>query len=132
MGPDGARTGTTWRRTTAAYALVVLAPAVAWLAFASWADDKSSDQANVAWFVAVAVASMVAGAVARPRGWRLAGLWVVAAVVTTWTLYAWWSSEADDGLFLIGIALAVPYVALVAPLLLLAGRRVTTGRRADN
>ncbi|VXB29937.1 hypothetical protein [Nocardioides sp. AX2bis] len=135
MGPDRARTGTsgtTWRRTTAAYALVVLAPAVAWLAFVSWADGKPSDHAHVAWFAGVAAACVVAGAVARPRTGHVVGLCTVAVVSTVLTLFAWWSAEDETGLFMVGIVMATPCVAVTAPALLLAGRLVTTGQRTDS
>lgn len=124
--------GTTRRRTPTAYALVVLAPALAWLALVSWADGGASDQAHVAWFVGVAAACVVAGAVARPHAGHLAGMAAVAVASTMLTLFTWWSSQDGSGLFVIGIVMATPCVVLAAPALLLAGRLMTAGRRQSS
>lgn len=105
----------------AAYALVTLGPAVAWLVWISW-DSGGSDATTVTWFVTVALASMVAGSLAG-GGRRLhdACLPVVAGVATMTTLYLWWSATDLTGMFMIGIIAATPLVALLAPLLVLLG-----------
>jgi hypothetical protein len=101
----------------AALSAVVLGPPVAWLLWASWSDGKSSDAAHVAWFATVAMCSVAAGALAGRRTTHLpiAAAAVVSALVT---LYGWWSSQDDSGLFVIGLIIATPLLMLTSlPLL---------------
>jgi MFS-type transporter involved in bile tolerance (Atg22 family) len=121
----------TTRTTSVAASTVValLAPPVAWAAWISWSDGKSGDAQHVAWFATVAVGCVLAGALA-PRGARL--LWPAAAAVlsTLGTLFLWWSSEDESGLFLVGLIIAAPLVVAASlPLLLLGQALASLGRR---
>lgn len=107
---------------------MVLSPPLAWPAWVATSAGHPSDARHVLWFVTVAVGVLVAGAVGRPRGRMHVGLSVVAVVASVVTLFAWWGSEDETGLFVVGIVLATPPAAVAAPLLLLFGR-VVTGRR---
>lgn len=111
-------------RAVAAHLLVVTVPLLSWLVWVSGSEGKSSDAAHVGWFVTVAAGCLLAGFVAA-EGARLGWLSLLAVVATMTTLWGWWSSQDDSGLFVIGIALATPLVALAAPALLLAGRALS-------
>lgn len=86
------------------------------------ATERRSDDAG---------ACVVVGAVARPHAGHLVGMAAVAVTSTMLTLLTWWSSEDGSGLFMVGIVMATPGVALAAPVLLLVGRLVTPGRRPE-
>ncbi len=111
-------------RTAMAYALVGLGPALAWLAWISWGGEWASDAMHVAWFGTVAATCVLAGGLAPRTRTHLAALAVTAIIATIATLFLWWSTDASDGLFMIGIMLATPMVSLAAPILLLVGRRL--------
>jgi hypothetical protein len=105
-------------------AVVLLAPAVAWLLWVSWSGAEAADATAIAWFLTVAAGCVLAGALARPHRWIFVGLWVLADVAALVTLYLWWSSSDVTGLFMIGILLSVIPIVVVTPLLLLAGTRL--------
>jgi hypothetical protein len=111
-------------RAVAAHLLVVAVPLLAWLVWVSGREGYAGDAAHVGWFATVALGVLVAGFVAPPRT-RLGVLALLAVVATMVTLWGWWSSEDESGLFVIGIVLAAPLVALAAPVLLLAGRALS-------
>lgn len=109
-------------RALVAYGLVTLSPALAWLVWISWSDDKASDAMHVAWFATVAIACLAAGVMA-PRG--AAGylpLFVLAPAATMLVLYLWWSTEDVTGLYMVGILFATPLVVATAAVLLIVGR----------
>lgn len=109
--------------------VALLAPPAAWVAWISWSDGKAGDAQHVAWFGTVALGCVLAGALAPP-GAPLLWPAVVAVLSTVVTLFLWWSSEDDSGLFLVGILLATPLVvASSLPLLLLGRSLATLGRR---
>ena len=101
----------------AALSAVVLGPPVAWLLWVSRSEDKASDAAHVAWFATVAASWVVAGALAGRRSAhvRIAAVAVVSALVT---LFGWWSSQDESGLFVVGLITATPFLLLMSlPLL---------------
>lgn len=101
----------------AAWSAVVLGPPVSWLLWVSWSGDKASDAAHVAWFATVAMCWVAAGALAGRRSAhrRIAVVAVVSALVT---LFCWWSSQDESGLFLVGLLIATPFLLLMSlPLL---------------
>ena len=112
-------------RTAMAYVLVALGPVLAWVTWISWSDEKASDAMHAAWFATVAATCVLAGGLAPRRSTHLAALSGIAIVATMATLFLWWSTSDESGLFIIGIMLATPIVSLAAPLLLLVGRRLT-------
>jgi hypothetical protein len=108
-------------------AMVVLTPPVAWLVWVSWSDGKASDAMHVAWFATVALGCVLAGALAdRTRLLVIAGAAILSTIVT---LFVWWSSEDESGLFLVGIIIATPLVVAASlPLLLLGHALKSVGR----
>jgi hypothetical protein len=104
----------------AALSAVVLGPPVAWLLWVSWSEDKASDAAHVAWFATVAMCSIAAGALAGRRSAHLpiAAVAVVSALVT---LFGWWSSQDESGLFMVGLMIATPCLVLASVPLLWIG-----------
>ncbi|MGB7448986.1 MAG: hypothetical protein WA892_07655 [Ornithinimicrobium sp.] len=113
----------------AAFLVVLLTPALAWVIWVFAPGQTQSDGAHIGWFITVASGCVLAGWLARPRGRRFAALWAVAVVATLVTLYLWWSTADVTGLFVIGIALAVLPVVCAAPVLLGIGSRLgRTGR----
>ncbi|SED19871.1 hypothetical protein SAMN04489844_3895 [Nocardioides exalbidus] len=105
----------------AALVVVLATPPLAWLLWISSADGTPSDARHVAWFATVALGCVVAGALAgtRSRLWLPAVSGVASAVVT---LYLWWSSEDETGLFMVGIIIATPLMLVASLPLLLIGR----------
>ncbi len=120
-----------------AYGLVLGSPLLAWLVWISGTTGKASDARHVAWFVTVAVACTVAGALVPRRTVYIAGLATVAVVSTLITLYWWWSAADVTGLFMVGIILAAPLVLAAAVPLLLLGSGISSvagrlGRRGSD
>ncbi|RYB90450.1 hypothetical protein EUA93_20070 [Nocardioides oleivorans] len=113
------------RSRLAALVVVLAVPPLAWLLWISPVDGTASDARHVAWFVTVALGCVVAGALAgaRSRLWVLAAPGVVSAVVT---LYLWWSSQDESGLFLVGIIIATPLMLVASLPLLLVGRALAS------
>lgn len=93
-------------RSTAAFAVVVLSPVVAWVTWISWSEYKASDTMTVLWFVTAALGCLAAGGLAAGTALRPAVLIVTAVVATMTTLSLWWSSEDSTGLFGVGIVVA--------------------------
>lgn len=109
----------------------MLAPVVSWVVWVSWSVDKPSDGQHVAWFVTVAAAAVLAGREARHTalGWLL--VWPVALAAALGVLYAWWSTSDDSGLFMAGLIMGAPFIALAAMVLVAIGQSVPRrGRRA--
>ena len=116
-------------RLVTSLVLVLLVPPLAWLVWIA-PTDSHSDARNVAWFVTVAVSCVLAGVVAGPAT-RYHQVGPVAVLSTLVTLWLWWSSEDESGLFAIGIIIAAPLVtAASAPLLWLGRTLGSLGRRA--
>lgn len=115
-------------RAAIAYALVLLGPAAAWLAWISWSVGKASDALHVACFASVAVGCVLAGGLAPRRTTHLVAVAVLAVLATMTTLTWWWSSADSSGLFVVGLVLALPLVATAALLLLMLGRRLARPR----
>ncbi len=115
--------------TVFAYALVLLTPVLAWLVWVSGSGAKASDAMHVAWFATVALGCVTAGVFAPRQTLHLALLAVVAVISTIATLFWWWAGQDDSGLFIIGVVLATPLVALASVPLLLLGRLVRLGWR---
>ena len=105
--------------------VVALTPAFAWLVWISPSEGLASDLAHVAWFATVAVGVLVAGVVAPAGALALGALWPVSVVSTMGTLFLWWSSVDESGLFMVGLIVAFPPVVGAAPLLVMLGRRLS-------
>lgn len=114
----------TTRTALPAYVTAALGPPAAWLAWVSWSDGKASDASHLAWFVTVALTTLAAGALVGPGRLHRAVAAVLAVASTLTTLWLWWSSSADNGLFVIGFALWLVPVLVGAPLLVGLGARV--------
>ena len=115
-------------RIVAAFLVALLSPPLAWLVWVPWSNGSASDAVNIAWFVTVAVGCVVAGALAGEHVRRL-WLALVAILSTVATLWLWWSSEDESGLFVIGIIVATPLVAVASvPLLMVGGALASRGR----
>ena len=113
----------------AAWSAVVAGPPLAWLLWISWSEDKASDAAHVAWFATVAASWVVAGALAGRRSAHptIAAVAVVSALVT---LFAWWSSQDDSGLFLVGLLFVTPFLLVMSLPLLWIGHVWSLGVRS--
>ncbi|GAA1450477.1 hypothetical protein GCM10009641_82990 [Mycobacterium cookii] len=97
--------------------MVVVGPPVAWLLWVSWSEDKASDAVHVAWFATVAASWIVAGALVGRRSTRVR-IAAVAVVSALATLFGWWSSQDESGLFVVGLIIATPFLLLMSlPLL---------------
>lgn len=118
-------------RTALGYGLVLLSPVIAWLAWIATADAYPSDARHVAWFATVALGCALAGLCAPSGKAHLTALALVAILATLTTLFLWWSSEDESGLFMVGIILAAPLVTGAAVALLLLGRALRTSRGQD-
>lgn len=123
-------------RAAAAYALVLLSPALAWLAWVSWDGGYANNAMSVLWFVTVALGCLIAGIIAPRSKRHYFALAAIATVSTIVTLYLWWSSEDETGLFMVGIMMATPLVIVASGVVLLIGRLLaqitrgpTSGRR---
>lgn len=110
------------RQTGLAYGLALLGPVLAWLVWISWNEDKASDALHVLWFLTVAATCFLAGGFAPRGAGHLLALVAISTLSTITVLFLWWSSADVTGLFIIGIVLATPLVAIAAPILLLLGR----------
>jgi hypothetical protein len=70
---------------------------------------------------------VLAGALAdRTRLLVIAGAAILSTIVT---LFVWWSSEDESGLFLVGIIIATPLVVAASLPLLLLGHALASPRR---
>ncbi|MDO9379663.1 MAG: hypothetical protein Q7T56_12515 [Nocardioidaceae bacterium] len=115
-------------RAGSAVAVVLAAPGLAWLVLIARSGDAASDTQHVLWFLVVGAACFTAGTLVPMRLGVVAALSATAWVAAVLTLYLWWSSVDITGLFMVGIVLAAPPMALAAPVLILAGanlRRLT-------
>lgn len=89
----------------------------------------------MAWFATVAMCSIAAGALAGRRSAHppIAAAAVVSALVT---LFAWWSSQDESGLFLVGLMIATPCLVLASVPLLWIGhacsQHVRSSRRQNS
>ncbi|NYI69195.1 hypothetical protein [Spelaeicoccus albus] len=118
--PDGWKTRP--MRTAAAYALVLLSPALAWSAWVSWDGGYASNAMSVLWFVTVALGCLISGILAPRSKRHYFTLVAIATVSTIVTLYLWWSSEDETGLFMVGIIIVAPLVLVASGVVLLIGR----------
>jgi hypothetical protein len=111
-------------RLVAALVVIALAPPAAWVAWISGAGGYASDTRTVLWFATVALGALLAGVVA-PRGRQAwLSLWPVGLLSSLVTLWRWWSSEDDSGLFVVGLIIATPLVALAGMALVALGQRL--------